>query len=100
MNLTKYSLTENPEFGIYTEDKKIIKRVVSFITNLAKDYGKKIGEEYFVKPFLTHQDIAKLTACSRQTVNSILTDLREQKIINFDRRKLIISNMTKLKELL
>jgi len=75
-------------------------RVVSFIANHAKDYGKKIGDEYFVKPFLTHQDIAKLTACSRQTVNSILTELREKKIINFDRRKLIISDMEALKVLL
>jgi CRP/FNR family transcriptional regulator, cyclic AMP receptor protein len=75
-------------------------RVISFITNHARDYGKKIGDEYFVKPFLTHQDIAKLTACSRQTVNSILTELREKKLINFDRRKLIIINMEKLEELM
>jgi CRP/FNR family transcriptional regulator, cyclic AMP receptor protein len=75
-------------------------RVISFITSHARDYGKKIGNEYFVKPFLTHQDIAKLTACSRQTVNSILTDLREKKLINFDRRKLIIINMEKLEELM
>ena len=74
-------------------------RVVSFVMNLAKDYGKKIGDEYFVKPFLTHQDIAKLTACSRQTVNSILTELRENKIINFDRRKLIINDMNALNKL-
>lgn len=74
-------------------------RVVSFILNLAEEHGKKIGDEYFVKPFLKHQDIAKLTACSRQTVNSILTDLREKQLINFDRRKLVISNITKLKEL-
>jgi CRP-like cAMP-binding protein len=74
-------------------------RVVSFILNLAKEHGKKIGDEYFVKPFLKHQDIAKLTACSRQTVNSILTDLREKNIINFDRRKLVIHNIEKLKQL-
>ncbi len=74
-------------------------RVVSFILNLAKEHGKKIGDEYFVKPFLKHQDIAKLTACSRQTVNSILTDLREKNIINFDRRKMVIHNIEKLKQL-
>ncbi|MCF8261657.1 MAG: Crp/Fnr family transcriptional regulator [Melioribacteraceae bacterium] len=71
-------------------------RVVSFILNMAKEYGKKVGDEYFVKPFLTHQNIAELTACSRQTVNSVLTDLREKKIINFDRKKLIIHDEKKL----
>ena len=75
-------------------------RVISFILSLAKEHGKKIGDEYFIKPFLTHQDVAKLTACSRQTVNTILTDLREKKIINFDRRKLIIHDEKKLESLL
>lgn len=74
-------------------------RVISFLVNLSEEHGKKIGDEYFVKPFLKHQDIAKLTACSRQTVNSILTELREDNLINFDRRKLIIYNIEKLKEL-
>lgn len=67
-------------------------RVVSFLLKLGEDAGKKIGGEIFVRPFLTHEDIAKLTACSRQTVNAVLTDLREKKLINFDRKKLIIHN--------
>ncbi len=75
-------------------------RVISFLINLAKDNGKKIGDEYFVKPFLKHQDIAKLTACSRQTVNSVLTSLREQGIINFDRRKLIVTDIYALEKLI
>jgi len=49
-----------------------------------------------VKPFLKHQDIAELTATSRQTVNSNLTDLREKKVINFDRKKLIVMDHEKL----
>jgi CRP-like cAMP-binding protein len=71
-------------------------RVISFLLRLADENGKQIGEEIFVKPFLKHQDIAELTACSRQTVNSVLTDLREKGIINFDRKKLIIQNREEL----
>ena len=74
-------------------------RVISFLLSLANEQGKKIGDEIFVKPFLTHQDIASLTACSRQTVNSILTSLREDSIIDFDRRKLIIKNNNELRKL-
>ncbi len=74
-------------------------RVITFILNLAKEQGKTIGNEIFVKPFLTHQDIASLTACSRQTVNSILTSLREDGLIDFDRRKLIIKNKDALLKL-
>lgn len=65
-------------------------RVISFLLNFAEDFGETVGVEIFVKPFLTHQNIAELTACSRQTVNSILTDLRDKNIIYFDRKKLII----------
>lgn len=71
-------------------------RVVSFLLSFSNEYGKQIGDEIFVKPFLKHQDIAELTACSRQTVNSVLTNLREKKIINFDRKKLIIHDREEL----
>ncbi len=75
-------------------------RVISFILNQTLEHGKRIGDQLFLKPFLTHQDIAELTACSRQTVNAILTDLREKGIIDFDRRKLVINDEAKLKEFL
>ena len=80
--------------------KDATQRVISFLLNLANENGKIIGDEIFVKPFFTHQDIAELTACSRQTVNSILTDLREKELINFDRRKLIIYKKDDLKKLI
>ena len=73
-------------------------RVVSFLLSLANENGKQIGDEIFVKPFLKHQDIAALTACSRQTVNSVLTGLREKKVINFDRKKLIIHDKEELQK--
>lgn len=75
-------------------------RVISFILTLAEDQGKRIGGEIFIKPFLVHQDIAELTACSRQTVNSVLTDLRGRNFIYFDRKKLIIKKETELKKML
>jgi CRP-like cAMP-binding protein len=80
--------------------KDAAQRVVSFLLSLSEEQGKAVGEEIFVKPFLTHQDIAEITACSRQTVNSVLTDLREQGVINFDRKKLIIKKKNELDKLL
>lgn len=80
--------------------KDATQRVVSFLLSMAEEQGKIVGEEIFVKPFLTHQDIAEITACSRQTVNAILTDLREHEVINFDRKKLIIKKKNKLENLL
>jgi CRP-like cAMP-binding protein len=87
LKLKKYS--ERIEELVFKDAEQ---RLVSFLLRLADENGKQIGDEIFVKPFLKHQDIAELTATSRQTVNSILTDLREKNIINFDRKKLIIYN--------
>ena len=95
LKLKKYS--ERIEELVFKDAEQ---RLVSFLLRLADENGKQIGDEIFVKPFLKHQDIAELTATSRQTVNSILTDLREKKVINFDRKKLIIYNREKLTSLL
>ena len=62
------------------------KKPIKFLRYAEKN-GKKIGDQTFVKPFLKHQNIGELTACSRQTVNYILTDLRSKGIIDFDRSK-------------
>lgn len=92
LKLKKYS--ERIEELVFKDAEQ---RVISFLIRLAEENGKQVGDEIFVKPFLKHQDIAELTACSRQTVNSVLTDLREKHIINFDRKKLIIHNLADLK---
>lgn len=73
-------------------------RIISFIIRYAEKIGKKVGDQIFVKPFLKHQNIGELTACSRQTVNYLLTDLRNKEIIDFDRNKLIINDIKKLKD--
>jgi len=71
-------------------------RVVEFIREMAQEHGQKVGFETMVKNQLTHQDIANLTGTSRQTVTTILNDLRDRNLINFDRRKILIRDMDKL----
>ena len=71
-------------------------RVIDFLLELAEKKGKPVGYETIVRRFLTHQEIANLTATSRQTVTTILNDLRSQNIITFNRRRLLIRDMDKL----
>ncbi|PJA97645.1 MAG: Crp/Fnr family transcriptional regulator [Ignavibacteriales bacterium CG_4_9_14_3_um_filter_34_10] len=73
-------------------------RIASFILRYVEKNGKKIGDQIFIKPFLKHQHIGELTACSRQTVNYFLTGLREKGIIDFDRNKLIVNKIYELKK--
>ncbi len=72
-------------------------RVVEFIKDAASWKGKKVGFETLIQTKLTHQDIASLTGTSRQTVTTILNDLKEKNLINFDRRRILVRDLESLK---
>lgn len=71
-------------------------RIIDFIRELAEESGQKVGFETMVKNQLTHQDMANLTGTSRQTVTTILNELRDQNLINFDRKRILIRDLEKL----
>ena len=79
--------------------KSVKERIKDFILELADSYGRKsgLGYEIEVKLHLTHSDIAKLTATSRQAVCSELGDLEKENIISYNRKRILIRNYLKLK---
>jgi len=72
-------------------------RIIEFLKDTASWKGKKVGYETMIQTKLTHKDIAALTGTSRQTVTTILNELKEQNLINFDRRKILIRDLQNLK---
>ena len=68
-------------------------RIVEFLIQLANNKGQRVGYETLVRKFMTHQEIANLTATSRQTVTTVLNDLRTRNILTFDRRRLLIRDL-------
>ncbi len=74
-------------------------RVVSFLCQYVRSFGKELVDIWEVRPFLTHQDIAELTATSRQTVNSILNDLKGEDKIDFSRQFLRVPDLAELESL-
>jgi len=73
-------------------------RIVEFLHDLATKKGQRVGYEMLVRKFLTHQEIANLTATSRQTVTTVLNDLRNKNLLTFNRRRLLIRDMDELKK--
>lgn len=71
-------------------------RIVEFLLHLTQTKGQRVGYEWVVRNFITHQEIANLTATSRQTVTTTLNDLRFKKLITFNRSRLLIRDMDKL----
>lgn len=74
-------------------------RIRSLIKELAEDHGRPIaGDENYreVKLGLTHEDIAKLTATSRQTVTTQMNELEKSGLIKYDRKRITIKDLKKL----
>lgn len=65
-------------------------RVVEFLLELLEKRGQRVGYEWVVRKFITHQEIANLTATSRQTVTTVLNELKSKELIKFDRKRLLI----------
>ncbi|MCA6078047.1 Crp/Fnr family transcriptional regulator [Fulvivirga sedimenti] len=71
-------------------------RIIEFLREAAAWKGKKVGFETMIPTKLTHKDIANLTGTSRQTVTTILNELKDKNLIYFDRRKILIRDLDKL----
>lgn len=72
-------------------------RIIEFLINSVEKNGQRIGYEWVLRNFITHQDIASLTSTSRQSVTMILNELRNENIIQFDRKRLLVRDLDKLK---
>ena len=71
-------------------------RIIDFIKESAEKRGRRVGFEMLFKHCLTQQDIANITGTSRQTVTSVLNELKRSDLIYFNRRSILIRDMAKL----
>jgi CRP-like cAMP-binding protein len=71
-------------------------RIINFIKDNAKNFGRQVGFEMLLKHSLTQQDIANFTGTSRQTVTSVLNDLKKSNQIYFKRKSILIRDMATL----
>lgn len=73
-------------------------RIVEYLVDLVQKRGQRVGYEWVVRKFITHQEIANLTATSRQTVTTVLNELRTKELITFNRKRLLVRDIDLLKE--
>ncbi len=72
-------------------------RIIEYLADLVYKRGQRVGYEWVVRQFITHQEIANLTATSRQTVTTVLNELRNEEILTFNRKRLLVRDLDKLK---
>ncbi len=73
-------------------------RIIEYVLELVEKKGQRVGYEFVVRNFLTHQEIANITATSRQTVTTILNELKNKDILTFNRKRLLVRDLEKIKE--
>ncbi|MEL6122331.1 MAG: Crp/Fnr family transcriptional regulator [Bacteroidota bacterium] len=72
-------------------------RIIEFLVDLNAKKGQRVGYEWVVRKFITHQEIANLTATSRQTVTTVLNELKNKNLLTFNRKRLLIRDLDELK---
>jgi CRP-like cAMP-binding protein len=65
-------------------------RLLEFLLDLAEEKGQKKENKIFVKHFYSQQNIADLIGTSRQTLNGLMNELKEEGWIDFNRKEIII----------
>jgi len=71
-------------------------RVIEYVLCQLTKRGQSKGNFILLKPFVTHKELGKLTATTRQIVTTILNSLRRKQILAFDRNILIVKNRESL----
>ncbi len=59
-------------------------RIKEFIIDYIYEFGEEENDRIVAKNLLSHKEIANLTNTSRQTVNNILSNLRKDRLIDYN----------------
>lgn len=79
--------------------KDVRRRIASFLVRHSEEFGRIKQQSVFIKPYISHQDIALLTGSTRQTVTSMLNEFRSLGIIDFSRQGFTINDYERLKQI-
>jgi CRP-like cAMP-binding protein len=77
--------------------KNVRERIISFLLRFAEAFGKIKDRQITVPKFLSQDEIAHLTATSRQSVATILNELRQERLIDFTAKSLTILQPERLR---
>lgn len=70
--------------------KDVRSRLMDFLKEMAQEKGKQTDIGIEVEHFFTHKNLANLIGTSRQTVTTTLNELRDEGLIDFNRKKVVL----------
>lgn len=79
--------------------KDVAQRLAGLLLDLAHDYGKELPSgERVIEMKITHQDLAGLIGSTRETTTTTLNHFREQGLIDFRRREIVVRDIEGLEK--
>ncbi len=79
--------------------KDVKSRLASLLLKMARSDGKVCGNEIRLEAPVTHQDLANLIGSTRETTTATLNQFKRARLIQFDRRRIVISGLDGLEAL-
>jgi CRP/FNR family transcriptional regulator, cyclic AMP receptor protein len=73
-------------------------RIVGQLLDLAARYGVADGGAVSIDLHLTQDDLASLSGTTRETVNRVLSSLRDQGLVRVERARVIVLNLDQLEQ--
>jgi len=77
--------------------KNVRERIITFLLRFAEAFGRTKDRQISVPKFLSQEEIAHMAGASRQTVATILNDLRKEGLIDFTTKSLTILKPERLR---
>lgn len=90
LQLLSFRLREISEVLSDVTSVDVASRVLKLLNRLGDRYGRKVENGIFLELPVTHQEMADMIGASRQTVTTVLGDLRRRGIIQMEHRTLFI----------
>lgn len=67
-------------------------RLLTFLKEWAEREGNVVNNKIIIQNYLTQNDIAQIICTSRQTATTLLNELVEHKIIEYNRKEIVLFN--------
>ena len=92
LQLLSFRLREISEVLSDVTSVDVASRVIKLLHRLGEKYGRRVDSGIFLELPVTHQEMADMIGASRQTVTTVLGDLRRRGLIQMEHRTLFIRN--------
>jgi CRP/FNR family transcriptional regulator len=87
----KFRRLENRHSNLVFKDAK--SRLISFFKDWATREGSKNGDKIILNNFLTHHDIAGIISTSRQSVTTLLNELKDTGLLFYGRKHIEVNTL-------